>query len=316
MSAVAFAPPGQEAAMESLRELWAKGTGPRTLLFAGPPGVGQYEAALWFLAYLNCGSSGERPCGHCPSCTLVRDGAHPDFKAVWPSRVTGSGRLKQAPELRIDQLVPRERGEAEPLGPWLFSRPRFERRVGVIGDAETMNQAAANSILKILEEPPAWSTVLLLAPGPDALLPTVASRATTVRFTPVDPTKVPALSREAGGHPAVRLGRPGLLPHDAVAAEAARAAAEGLLASVAGPLAGVLAAAEELTKAVTDGTVGEEALGPLGWLRELTRAWGPAGHAASLDAIDECEEALSSYAQAGLACSVLALRLREVRTAG
>src|SRR5690606_39542988 len=70
------------------------------------------------------------------------------------------------------------------LGPWLALRPVGRWRVGVIDRAETLTEEAANAFLKTLEEPPSRSVIILIAPGPDALLATVASRCTVVRLKP------------------------------------------------------------------------------------------------------------------------------------
>lgn len=313
--AAPFAPIGGEGVLAQLRQLWADGAGPRTLLFAGPESVGRRQAARWLAAYVNCSAAGERPCGACQSCRLLAQGAHPDYKEVTPSLTTTTGRAKRRLEVRIDQLVPRERGEAEPLGPWLLTRPRYAVRVGVIDHADAMNAAAANAILKLLEEPPSWALIVLVAPGPEALLPTVASRAATVRFAPVDQGLLAGLEGAEPGHPAVRLGQPGLLLRAAEEGRSrgeARAAALAFLEGVEGELSEALVAAEAFAKEVT--AAAGERPGPLGWLKEELRRRGGSGYVAALEAVDRVEEALESYAQASLALTVLALELREVLT--
>lgn len=312
-----LAPLGHSRTLQALQELWAGGQGPRTLLFAGPESVGRRPTARWLAAYVNCAKPAEAPCGVCESCRLLAAGAHPDLKEVTPALTTGSGRAKRSLEIRIDQLVPRERSEPEPLGPWLLTRPRFNVRVGIIDHAEAMNAAAANSLLKLLEEPPAWALVILIAPGPEAVLPTVASRSSTVRFSPVSPEEFATLPGVAPDHPAVRLGQPGILlaaESDARAAgsDAARAAALALLDSLDGDLEGTLQAAEELAATLGSGDAETGGSGALAWLRHSLRLRSPAGYAAALDAVEACEEALTHYAQASLASTVLALELRRI----
>src|SRR5690606_17380976 len=224
----ALEPLGHAAQLAELRDLWRDGAGPRTLLFAGPESVGRRPAARRFAAYVNCSGPAEaRPCGVCPSCSLLAAGTHPDLKEVAPRATTSTGRAKRSLELRIDQLVPREGGDPEPLGPWLLTRPRFTTRVGVIDHAESLNVAAANAFLKLLEERPAWARIVLVAPGPEAVLPTVASRAAPVRFRPVDAAELERLAPGATDHPAVRLGQPGALLRAAEGSgDGARRAAE------------------------------------------------------------------------------------------
>ncbi len=318
MSALgSLVPLGHTGTLQGLKELWAGGKGPRTLLFAGPESVGRRPAARWLAAYVNCARRPDAPCLECESCRLLAAGAHPDLKEVTPALTTGSGRAKRSLEIRIDQLVPRERGEPEPLGPWLLTRPRFNVRVGIIDHAEAMNAAAGNSLLKLLEEPPSWALVILIAPGPEAVLPTVASRSSTVRFSPVAQEELASLPGVAPDHPAVRLGQPGLLlgtaggepPADGGAAPEA---AHALLGSLGGSLTDTLQAAEELAATLSTGDAEAGGLGALAWLRHALRGESPAAYAAALDAIDACEEALAHYAQASLASTVLALELRRI----
>lgn len=320
------APLGQERVLGEVQAYLRTQRGSRTLLFAGPAGVGKRAAAEWLAAYLNCANSSFsptpalRPCGECESCRLALSGTHPDLKVVAAEMVSSSGRAKRSAEIRIDQVVPREGGDPEPLGPWLHSRPHFSTRVGVIAAADTLTQAAANAILKLLEEPPSWSVIVLTAAGPDALLPTIASRATTFRFAPVPAELMAGLQGQADGHPAFRLGQPGLLVgSDPPATAAARAAAEAFLGAVTGPLSDLFRGAEELAAATLEAQKTPGTLTPLGWLKERLRTSAlegsvaaPSAYAAALDAVVSCEEALVSYAQAPLACTVLALELRAL----
>lgn len=312
-----LAPLGHDGTLASLRELWNGGLGPRTLLFAGPESVGRRQAARWLAAYVNCSGGPDRPCLRCESCALVAAGAHPDVKEVSPALVTGTGRAKRSLEIRIDQLVPRERGEPEPLGPWLLTRPRFSVRVGIIDHAQAMNAAAANSLLKLLEEPPAWALIVLIAPGPETVLPTVASRSSTVRFKPLGEDQMLQVAGAALDHPAVRLGQPGVLLSSAADREVAgddgaREAAYALVASLGGELAATFEAADELAAAVDKSLKDGVEPGPLAWLRHALRDEEPTRYAAAVDAVDACEEALAHYAQTSLACTVLALELRRL----
>jgi len=310
---VPLAPLGHDQTLTELRRLWADGAGPRTLLFAGPDSVGRRHTARWLAAYVNCSAAAGAPCLECESCLLFKTGAHPDLKEVLPALTTGSGRAKRDLEVRIDQLVPRKGGEPEPLGPWLLTRPRFKVRVGLIDHAEAMNVAAANSLLKLLEEPPAWALIVLVASGPEAVLPTVASRSATVRFRPVPASELAGLGLENLDHPATVLGQPGRLLAGAETApqqDEARGAAYALLAALSGDLTATLEAAEELAATLNAGP--EHGTGPLAWLRHALREVEPTRYAAALAAVDACEAALASYAQAPLASTVLALELRRI----
>ncbi|MCC6310657.1 MAG: hypothetical protein IT345_07030 [Trueperaceae bacterium] len=319
-----LAPFGQDAALAVLRRLLGSSAGPRSLLLAGPEHVGRRQAARWLCAFSNCSApdSGPRPCGECESCRLALAGMHPDLKEVGPATTTEAGRAKRNLEIRIDQLVPREGGDPEPLAPWLTTRPRYRTRVGLIDHADALNTSAANAFLKVLEEPPPWALIVLVAPGPEALLPTVASRCVTVRFAAVDDalarlgeTGAPVATADLSGHPGVRLGQPGALLRaleDADATAAARSASSELIAALPGDVLTAMQAAEAFAKAVAASMEAGQEPGPLGWLREALRSLPAAQYAAALDALDACERAIAAYAQVPLACSVLALELRRL----
>lgn len=292
--------------------LWRDGSGPRTLLFAGPDGVGRRPAARWFAAYVNCLALVEnRPCGVCVSCLAVADGSHLDVREVAPSATTRTGRSKHVREITIDQLVPRDGGDPEPLSEWLRSRPRLSYRVGIIDHAEALTVPAANAFLKLLEEPPPRSVIVLIAPGPDAVLPTVASRSSVVRFGAVPVSGY----EDLGPHPAMRLGQPGALIRARAHADdsaAARDCALAFLAALTGDLRTALGAAEDLSAGITAALEAGVDPGPLGWLREPLRGYDVGVYAAALQELERCEDALAAYASAPLACMVLTLRLRAV----
>ncbi len=128
-----------------------------TWLLTGPPGSGRATSARAFAAALACDLGG---CGNCHQCRLVLGGAHPDVDVVVPTAVQ-----YRADEIRalVDQaqMMPT-------LSSWL---------VIIIEDADRLNDASANALLKALEEPTAHTVWMLLAPTSSDVLPTIASRA-------------------------------------------------------------------------------------------------------------------------------------------
>lgn len=307
---------GHEEALAGLAELY-RVDGPHTLLIAGPEGIGRRPVARWLAAFLNCqdGSAAARPCGRCGSCLALAGSRHPDVREIAPLRTTHSGRSRRRPEITIDQLVsrPRPQADTEPLGPWLLVRPRHRRRVAIIDHAESLTAGAANAFLKMLEEPPPWAVVVLVATGPEALLPTVASRCVSVRLGTVDVDEFADLEP----HPALRLGLPGpllLARRQPAGFEAAKRASDELMASLDGELEDALDAADRLAKLVEDSASGsdEDGISPLALLRERLRGLPPARYVAALDALERCEAALAAYANPGLAFTTLALELRGV----
>ena len=158
-----------------LQTLLREGRVPHALLFSGPRGVGKRMLATSTAAALLCKSPKDGlACGACESCRALAAGTHPDFYAVLPEK---SGKAVRS--IKIEQI--RElRAEAARL-------PRLSaRRIVLLDDAETMNDAAANALLKTLEEPPGDNVFFLVTGARQALLPTIVSRCTGVRFAPLN----------------------------------------------------------------------------------------------------------------------------------
>ena len=291
---------GHEGQKEILRGLSA-----HTLLFSGPEGVGRRHVARWHAARLNCAANGPEPCGRCESCRLFNADAHPDYRVVGPNILTKTGKSSRRPEIRIAQLVPREdSGEQDwPLSRWLEARPQFKRRVGVIDSADTLNRNAANAFLKILEEPPAHATIILIAPSPASVLPTVASRSAPLRFGTV--------ALPDSDHPVARLGRLG----DVRRAEADPSGFEtsdAVLRDYVNALPKGLEAAFEAADALEKVWLSDTGFNLADLLLARFSALPPAQYRAASEALARFEAALTAYAAAGLAAQVMTLELRDI----
>lgn len=181
---------------------------PQSLLFHGPRGVGKQRLALWTAAMLNCTASSPRPCGGCRACRLAARLEHPDiswfFPLPRPKRVSSPEQLEQRLEdYRAEVLEERRTNslyydeEEGATGIYVAAVQTMRRlaykapamgpvKVFVIGRAEALvpqlgNPEAANALLKLLEEPPADTTLILTSDVPGALLPTIRSRVQAVR---------------------------------------------------------------------------------------------------------------------------------------
>ncbi len=157
-------------------------------LFVGPRGVGRFTAARAFAQALLCAQGGEDACGVCGPCQKVARGTHPDLRIVAPGR-TEAGAERRA--VAIDQVRDLKHDAAF---------PPYEARwkVYIIEDTEAMRAEAANSLLKLLEEPPANIVIILLSESTEALLPTLVSRAQLVRFGPVPAREIAQALIERG----------------------------------------------------------------------------------------------------------------------
>ncbi len=161
---------------------------PHAMLLIGPGGVGKTAFAEQLAALLLCESAAanSNACGKCDPCRWLAAGNHPDFRRVAPDddaeaepgtseKSAEKGKKRSAGIIRIDQI--RE------LESFVFvGSHRNGNRVVLLTEADAMNQAAANALLKILEEPPASVYFILIATRSKSLLPTIRSRCRVVSF--------------------------------------------------------------------------------------------------------------------------------------
>ncbi|HIS95031.1 MAG TPA: DNA polymerase III subunit delta' [Candidatus Ventricola gallistercoris] len=162
---------GQSAHLAQLQRDFSRHAFVHAYLFAGPRGTGKRSVARLCAMAALCRGEGEKPCGQCGPCRRVLGGTHPDVHTVLPEK----------DKKWISVGVMRELLET-------VSVKSFEDGVKVIliPEAERMNAAAQNCLLKTLEEPPQDTVFFLITDQPAALLPTVVSRCRVVRFHPLD----------------------------------------------------------------------------------------------------------------------------------
>jgi DNA polymerase III delta' subunit len=185
----------QERPIRILTSLLVNGTIPHALLFTGIEGVGKKTAAVALAMACNCtggeaGTAGAGapspgavgPCGECAACRKIVAGAHPDMLRVSPAGAM----------IKIDQI--RELCQVLTMKPY-----EARVRVVIIADAHTLNPAAGNALLKMLEEPPARTALILTAPQTGDLLPTIVSRCQHIRFKPIARHHLAAILTRAYG---------------------------------------------------------------------------------------------------------------------
>jgi len=184
---------GHVAQIEMFRRTIARGRLGQAYLLIGAEGIGKRTFAEILAQALFCETHSDAeliPCGTCPACKQMAAGAHPDFSSV---RLLPNKR-----ELLIEQFIgPPERRGKEGLCHDLALKPMSaQRKIALIDAADKMNDAAANALLKTLEEPPHGSLILLVAANEERLLPTIRSRCQTIRFAPLKETDVAELLLE------------------------------------------------------------------------------------------------------------------------
>jgi DNA polymerase-3 subunit delta' len=181
---------------------------PQALLFEGPRGVGKQRVALWVAQTLLCERGGAEPCNDCQHCRMVASLTHPDLHWLVPLELAKKGADADKQVELVESALGEEmatRREQPLYGPLpgmavhtvaavrlllrhvALTPAMARRKVFIVGDAERLipqraNPEAANALLKVLEEPPADTVVMLTAAEPDALLPTILSRVVRVRI--------------------------------------------------------------------------------------------------------------------------------------
>lgn len=171
--------PWTEAAWQ---QLLARGENlPQALLIHGPRGVGKFDLARRFAQFVLCELPSRRaPCGHCDGCRWFLAGQHPDYRQVEPEYLAPQQELhedapapaktsKPSHEIKVDQI----RGLVDFLN---IGSHRGRRRLALFHPAEAMNQNAANSLLKSLEDPASGACFILISDNMMGLLPTLRSR--------------------------------------------------------------------------------------------------------------------------------------------
>ena len=146
-------------------------------LISGSHHVGKMTLALDMARAVNCGD-GEVPCGECTSCRKITDGAHADVRVIGLADGSDGVDGRSRSEISIEQI--REIRHQ-------VSLPPFEGKckVFIVEGAENLSLAAANALLKTLEEPTARVLFILLCVEEDLIPPTVASRCQRVRLYPL-----------------------------------------------------------------------------------------------------------------------------------
>lgn len=158
------------ARLQSRRD---RGAMAHALLLCGPAGLGKRAFAQRLIASLLCQQPRDgEACGHCRGCQLLAAGTHPDFVPLtFGLRKDGTPRT----EIVVDQIrdLSARLAMASQFGGWQIAR---------IDPADAMNPAAANALLKTLEEPSAQTLLLLLADAPWRLPQTIRSRCQRIEF--------------------------------------------------------------------------------------------------------------------------------------
>jgi DNA polymerase-3 subunit delta' len=173
-----------DRATSIVQRAFGSGKSSHAYIFAGPDGVGKFKTACEWAKMMLCKGPVEEnefadSCGSCDSCRFFEAGSHPDFHHVYKELLefTKNGKDKTTP-VELPIAVIREfLIEKVPNKPTLS-----QRKVFVVSEAEKLNASSQNALLKVLEEPPGYCSIVLLCTRLERLLATTKSRCQIVRF--------------------------------------------------------------------------------------------------------------------------------------
>ncbi len=204
---------GNAATVTRLRESVRSGHFPQAMILAGPRGAGKYTLALMLARAVNCLEPTESDglpdyCGHCRNCQQIGQAADLDEKVAEAVAARDDMRDADKRDTRIliqthpDVLIvppdpPQlliKMGQVRQVIHAVYYRPPVEaRRAFSIFTSSAFMKEAANSILKVLEEPPENASLILLAENPQELLPTIRSRTILHRLGALPAAEIEAL---------------------------------------------------------------------------------------------------------------------------
>lgn len=170
------------AALKRQLSAQAQGRGlSHAYLISGPAGSGKGTLAGLLAAAMVCSGGGEAPCGACAGCKKAFGGIHPDIIHVDFLEGKREILIEQTRQMRADAFI----------------RPNeAPRKVYIVHHADAMNVRAQNSILKLLEEGPAYASFLLLAENPGSMLITIRSRCEGLSLSPVTQAEAESVLRQ------------------------------------------------------------------------------------------------------------------------
>ncbi len=155
---------GHDKIKQKLDKIISTNSTSHAYLFSGKEGIGKKTLAIKFAKSVMCNNSSKfEYCDNCESCSTFDSGN--DFKIIFPTKNV----------IKVDEI-------REFCGELFLKPTKTSRKVFVIDDAECMNEQAQNALLKVLEEPPLYATIILITSNKEKLLNTIKSRVVEVNF--------------------------------------------------------------------------------------------------------------------------------------
>ncbi len=171
---------GNEPIKELLKKSMEKGTTSHSYLFVGIPGIGKKMLATEFAKKILCIEKEQN--GTCKSCLEFESNNHPDFMCIEPD----------GNSIKIEQIrYLQKRIQEKPI--------ISDKKVYIINEADAMTSEAQNCLLKTLEEPPEFASIILIGSNENAFLSTIKSRCMILHFQPIEDAKIKQYMEENYG---------------------------------------------------------------------------------------------------------------------
>ncbi|MEO0336816.1 MAG: DNA polymerase III subunit [Pseudomonadota bacterium] len=184
---------GHDRVKSVLRETLSRDSVPPSFIFAGPAGVGKFRLGVAWAQWLLCQQSEREACGVCADCVQVENLSHSNLLVIEPEKT--SIKLEQTRELMRKLSLQQWKG----------------RRVVIFNEAQLLNPHAANSLLKVVEEPPEGTHFVFVTSSYFSMLSTLRSRSQRIQFQPLSEAELGQISGQSGWVLGASQGRMDLL---------------------------------------------------------------------------------------------------------
>ncbi|NLK44858.1 MAG: DNA polymerase III subunit delta' [Tissierellia bacterium] len=164
---------GHERQIKSLKNSINNGTVSHSYLFEGEEGLGKKAVAYVFSKTLLCEKKQDEACNTCTSCIKFDSSNHPDFKIISPTNNT----IKRE---EIDKII-------KDIATMPFES---NRKIYIIDDCHSLRLDSQNILLKTLEEPPDYITIILITSEKEKIIPTILSRCQSIKFYSLENSKI------------------------------------------------------------------------------------------------------------------------------
>ncbi len=159
---------GNEQIKETLNNIIQNNNLTHSYMFVGPSGIGKTLFAKEFAKMILCQTNGTKPCGKCKSCIELENNNNPDLIIIEPDNTT----------IKIEQI--------RQMQLKILEKPIISnKKVYIIKDADLMTRDASNCLLKTLEEPPSFITIIMTGTNESLFLNTIKSRCVKIAFSKI-----------------------------------------------------------------------------------------------------------------------------------